>query len=162
LTEEIDNKNFEFFRTKLTGTTEQKERWKRAVAVVSSVLGEALGKIYVERHFPPEHKAKMEQLVDDLLEAYSDSIKNLDWMTEEIDNKNFEFFRTKLTGTTEQKERWKRAVAVVSSVLGEALGKIYVERHFPPEHKAKMEQLVDDLLEAYSDSIKNLDWMTEE
>lgn len=83
LTEEIDNKNFEFFRTKLTGTAEQKERWKRAVAVVSSVLGEALGKIYVERHFPPEHKAKMEQLVDDLLEAYSDSIKNLDWMTEE-------------------------------------------------------------------------------
>ncbi|WP_182354229.1 M13 family metallopeptidase [Flaviflexus huanghaiensis] len=83
LNEEIDHKHFEFFRQRLTGTTEQRDRWKRAVGVVSSVLGEALGKIYVERHFPPEHKAKMQQLVADLLQAYRESIENLDWMGEE-------------------------------------------------------------------------------
>ncbi|MEZ7898725.1 MAG: M13-type metalloendopeptidase [Flaviflexus sp.] len=82
LTEEISKKRFEFFGTVLTGATEQKERWKRGVALVSGVLGEALGKIYVERHFPPTHKEKMEQLVADLLEAYRLSIQNLDWMGE--------------------------------------------------------------------------------
>lgn len=87
LTEDIAQKRFNFFGTTLMGTTEQKDRWKRGVALVSGVLGEALGKIYVERHFPPSHKEKMEQLVADLLEAYSNSIKNLDWMGEETKKK---------------------------------------------------------------------------
>lgn len=87
LTEQISQKRFEFFGTTLMGTTEQKERWKRGVALVSGVLGEALGKIYVERHFPPTHKAKMEQLVADLLEAYRISIQNLDWMGEDTKKK---------------------------------------------------------------------------
>ncbi|WP_182170508.1 M13 family metallopeptidase [Flaviflexus equikiangi] len=105
-------------------------------------------------------EAEMETLRDYL--AWKVLTARASYLSEVIDNKNFEFFRTTLTGTTEQKERWKRGVAVVSGVLGEALGKIYVERHFPPEHKAKMEQLVADLLEAYRLSIQSLDWMGED
>ena len=83
LTEEIDRANFDFYGKVLAGSTEQRERWKRGVAVVEDALGEALGREYVARHFPPEHKEKMLQLVGDLLEAYRRSISTLDWMGEE-------------------------------------------------------------------------------
>ena len=82
LTEEIDRANFDFYGRVLAGSTEQRERWKRGVAVVEDALGEALGREYVARHFPPEHKEKMLQLVGDLLEAYRRSISALDWMGE--------------------------------------------------------------------------------
>ena len=82
LTEEIDRANFDFYGKVLAGSTEQRERWKRGVAVVEDALGEALGREYVARHFPPEHKEKMLQLVGDLLEAYRRSISALDWMGE--------------------------------------------------------------------------------
>jgi Predicted metalloendopeptidase len=83
LTEEIDEANFDFYGRVLGGSTEQRERWKRGVAVVEDSLGEALGREYAARHFPPEHKEKMLQLVGDLLEAYRRSIRDLDWMGEE-------------------------------------------------------------------------------
>ena len=83
LTEEIDRANFDFYGKALRGTAQQRERWKRGVAVVEDALGEALGREYVARHFPPEHKEKMLQLVADLLEAYRRSISALDWMGEE-------------------------------------------------------------------------------
>ena len=83
LTEEIDRTNFDFYGKVLRGTAQQRERWKRGVAVVEDALGEALGREYVARHFPPEHKEKMLQLVGDLLEAYRRSISALDWMGEE-------------------------------------------------------------------------------
>ena len=83
LTEEIDRANFDFYGKALRGTAQQRERWKRGVAVVEDALGEALGREYVARHFPPEHKEKMLQLVGDLLEAYRRSISALDWMGEE-------------------------------------------------------------------------------
>ncbi|AZN29776.1 M13 family peptidase [Flaviflexus salsibiostraticola] len=119
LTEEIDNKNFEFFRRRLTGTTEQKERWKRAVAVVSGVLGEALGKIYVERHFPPDHKAKMEQLVADLLEAYRESIQGLDWMGEETKVRAMEKLAT-FNPKIGYPDRWRdyAALEITDDLLG--------------------------------------------
>ena len=83
LTEAIDAKNFEFYGTVLSGTEEQRDRWKRGVALVNSLIGEAAGKLYVEKYFPPEAKAKMDVLVADLLEAYRRSIRELDWMGEE-------------------------------------------------------------------------------
>lgn len=82
LTEALDRKRFDFFGTKLTGATEQRVRWRRAIGLVDEVLGNALGKLYVAKHFPPEYKQKMQELVADLLEAYRQSILNLDWMTE--------------------------------------------------------------------------------
>jgi putative endopeptidase len=75
--------NFRFYGTVLMGTPELRERWKRAVALVEASVGEAVGKIYVGRHFSPVAKDRMDQLVANLIEAYRRSITDLDWMTEE-------------------------------------------------------------------------------
>ncbi len=83
LTREISRANFEFYGTVLTGAPQQRERWKRGVAVVDAVLGEDVGRVYVERHFPPIHKERMDELVANLVAAYRDSISNLVWMTAE-------------------------------------------------------------------------------
>lgn len=83
LSDDVVNANFEFYGKTLSGTEEIRERWKRGVAVVEANLGEELGKEYVAVHFPPEHKAKMLKLVDNLLEAYRQSIATLEWMTDE-------------------------------------------------------------------------------
>ncbi|CAM2872499.1 M13 family metallopeptidase [Actinomyces slackii] len=73
--------NFDFYRRTLQGTDELRARWKRGVGLVESCLGEALGELYVERHFPASHKEAMEALVDRLIEAYRDSITSLEWMS---------------------------------------------------------------------------------
>jgi putative endopeptidase len=83
LNDELVEANFDFYGRTLTGAQELRDRWKRGVALVQGVLGEAVGKVYVERHFPPSHKERMEQLVANLVEAYRQSIAQLDWMGEE-------------------------------------------------------------------------------
>ena len=73
--------SFDFYGRTLQGTDELRPRWKRGVGLVESCLGEALGEIYVERHFPPSHKSAMEALVSRLIEAYHQSISSLAWMS---------------------------------------------------------------------------------
>nr|WP_221208020.1 M13 family metallopeptidase [Pseudoduganella violacea] len=73
--------NFAFYGTALSGVTENRPRWKRGVEVTEGALGESIGKIYVEQHFPAANKARMEELVKNLLLAYKQSINKLDWMT---------------------------------------------------------------------------------
>lgn len=80
---ELVEANFDFYGRTLTGAQELRDRWKRGVALVQAALGEAVGKVYVERHFPAEHKQRMEVLVGHLVEAYRESIGELDWMGEE-------------------------------------------------------------------------------
>ena len=77
------DERFRFYGTVLSGTPQIKERWKRGVALVEGALGEAVGKVYVERHFSPTAKERMDTLVANLIEAYRRSITELDWMTEE-------------------------------------------------------------------------------
>ncbi|MFL6656444.1 MAG: M13 family metallopeptidase, partial [Massilia sp.] len=72
---------FAFYGTALTGVTENRPVWKRAVSTVEGAMGEAVGKQYVQRHFPAERKARMEVLVKNLLEAFRQSIDTLDWMS---------------------------------------------------------------------------------
>lgn len=74
--------NFDFYSRTLAGTEELRPRWKRGLGLVEGTLGEALGRLYVARHFPPAYKERMEDLVGRLLEAYRVSIKGLDWMGE--------------------------------------------------------------------------------
>lgn len=83
LTDELVNENFEFYGRTLSGTEAIRDRWKRGVSMVENLLGDAVGKLYVAQHFPPEHKARMDQLVANLREAYRVSITNLEWMTPE-------------------------------------------------------------------------------
>lgn len=74
---------FDFYSRALAGTEELRARWKRGVGLVEGTVGEALGKLYVQRHFPPANKARMDHLVEQLIAAYHDSISNLSWMSEE-------------------------------------------------------------------------------
>ncbi|NNG24236.1 M13 family metallopeptidase [Telluria aromaticivorans] len=73
--------SFSFYGTALSGVSEQAPLWKRGVGTVESSLGEALGKLYVKEHFPAERKARMEELVKNLIIAYGQSIDNLEWMS---------------------------------------------------------------------------------
>ncbi|NNG18005.1 peptidase M13 [Naumannella sp. ID2617S] len=83
LSEPFVAERFAFYGTTLSGTPTNRERWKRGVSLVEGVLGEAVGRIYVERHFSPKAKTRMDELVANLLEAYRQSITQLDWMSED-------------------------------------------------------------------------------
>jgi putative endopeptidase len=78
---EVVNANFDFYGKVLTGTPELRARWKRGVSVVEGTMGEAVGRIYVDRHFSPDAKTAMDDLVANLVAAYRESIETLEWMT---------------------------------------------------------------------------------
>lgn len=90
LSDEFVNARFDFYGKTLTGQPELKARWKRAVASTESTLGEAIGQIYVKKYFPEAAKARMDELVGWLVEAYRQSISNLDWMSDETKAKALE------------------------------------------------------------------------
>jgi endothelin-converting enzyme/putative endopeptidase len=94
LTDDFVETNFDFYGRTLSGTPELRARWKRAVAFVEGAMGEAVGREYVARHFPPRSKQLMDELVDNLLEAYRTSIGALDWMTEETKQRAYEKLET--------------------------------------------------------------------
>lgn len=81
LTDDLVEEDFAFYGRTLSGTEQIRERWKRAVSLVESLMGDAVGRLYVQRHFPPEAKARMDELVANLLAAYRRSITDLEWMT---------------------------------------------------------------------------------
>ncbi|WP_255648892.1 M13 family metallopeptidase [Nocardia australiensis] len=80
LTDPLVEESFDFYGRTLTGAKENRERWKRGVSLVQDLLGEAVGKLYVAEHFPPEAKARMVDLVANLREAYRRNIADLEWM----------------------------------------------------------------------------------
>lgn len=80
LSQEISRANFDFYGTALTGAPEQRDRWRRGVSFVEGAMGEAVGRLYVERHFDETAKAAMDELVGHLIEAYRESIQRLEWM----------------------------------------------------------------------------------
>ncbi|MFO0201847.1 MAG: M13 family metallopeptidase, partial [Alphaproteobacteria bacterium] len=83
LPQAIDDENFDFYGRTLNGQPSQRERWKRAVQAVNGALGEAIGSIYVQRHFPPEAKQQMTDLVENMRTAYGQRIDQLQWMSAE-------------------------------------------------------------------------------
>ncbi|MEX3517218.1 M13-type metalloendopeptidase [Corynebacterium camporealensis] len=99
LTEEVSAKNFEFYGTRLSGATTQRDRWKRALGLVESFVGEEVGKKYVAKHFPDSSKQEMNQLVDYLTSAYRERIESLPWMTPETRERALEklsLFKSKI------------------------------------------------------------------
>ncbi len=98
--------DFGFYGRTLTGAPELKARWKRGVALVESALAEAVGKLYVSEHFPPESKQQMLDLVDNLLEAYRRSITDLEWMTEATRARALEKLAT-FTPKVGYPDRWR-------------------------------------------------------
>jgi putative endopeptidase len=107
-------------------------------------------------------------LTDDRLDAWRDWLRwqvirsSSPYLHAEVVAANFDFYGSKLTGTPELRARWKRGVAVTEGALGEAIGRVYVERHFPGGAKVAMDDLVANLVEAYRRSITDLEWMTDE
>lgn len=82
LSDAFTDTNFEFSKV-LSGATQQRPRWKRALGTVEDLLGEALGQLYVERYFPASSKEYMVGLVEDLRDALAQHIMNLEWMSPE-------------------------------------------------------------------------------
>jgi len=77
------DEHFAFNGQALSGTPQQRERWKRGVDFTSAAVGEAIGKLYVERHFPPEAKAQAQEMAKNVLAAFGQRIDKIDWMTPE-------------------------------------------------------------------------------
>ncbi len=75
------DENFAFYGTTLSGAPENRDRWKRGVGFVEDAMGFAVGELYVDKHFPPAAKARMDELIDNLIEAYRRNITDLEWMT---------------------------------------------------------------------------------
>jgi putative endopeptidase len=87
LSESFVDEHFSFYGTALRGIPENRPRWKRGIVLVESSIGEGLGKLYVAQYFPPESKARMDQLVRNLVAAYEADINTLDWMSPETRQK---------------------------------------------------------------------------
>lgn len=83
LGEELEKANFDFYTTTLTGVKKMRPREERMLSMTNRVLGEAVGKLYVAEVFPPEAKEKAKELVDNIMKAYSNRIKNLSWMSDD-------------------------------------------------------------------------------
>ena len=90
LSTDIERANWEFYSKYLRGQKEQRPADERALATVNGTVGEALGQLYVDEKFPPEAKEKAEKMIANVIEAYKDRIKNLDWMGEETKTKAIE------------------------------------------------------------------------
>ena len=162
-------------RTRDSEATYNPMTWEAANALVPEVdLGvwlEALG--VPENSFDevvvrePSFIAGLEQLLTaDRVDDWTDWLRwqvvrsNAAYLSQDFVDENFGFYGRTLSGTPELRARWKRAVSLVEGALGEAVGRIYVERHFPEEAKASMDVLVANLIEAYRQSITDLAWMS--
>ncbi len=82
LSDDFVNANFDFYGKALSGSKELRPRWRRAIDAVNGAMGEAVGQLYVEKHFPPQAKERMLQLVDNLSEALGERIDQLPWMSD--------------------------------------------------------------------------------
>jgi putative endopeptidase len=82
LSSPFENENFRFYGQELRGVKEMQPRWKRVITAIDGQMGEALGKLYVEKHFPPAAKQRMDELVTNLMDAYRERIESRDWMGE--------------------------------------------------------------------------------
>jgi putative endopeptidase len=106
LKETLDEERFRFQGTVLNGTPQQEPRWQRAARRVDGLIGDALGQLYVARHFPPESKARMLEMIGNIQAVMRDRLTQLDWMSEETRRKalaKFDRFEAMIGYT----EKWR-------------------------------------------------------
>jgi len=136
------DQNFAFYGKALNGIPEQRPRWQRGADNTSSALGEVVGKLYVERYFPPEAKAKVRAMVDDLVKAFDHRIDALDWMSPETKAKAKEKLGTLYVGVG-YPDKWTD-YSSLEIVKGDALGNIQRSELFEYKRQlAKLHQPVD-------------------
>lgn len=92
LQQAVEEENFAFFGKVLSGQEQQEPRWKRATHVIDGSIGEALGQLYVEKYFPPEAKARMNEMVENLKIVFHDHLEKADWMSDATRTKALEKF----------------------------------------------------------------------
>jgi predicted metalloendopeptidase len=133
---------FAFYGKTLNGTPQQRARWERGVDATSVALGEVVGKLYVARHFPPEAKAKVRAMVDDLTKGFGSRIDALDWMTAETKAKAKEKVKTLYVGVG-YPDKWVDYTPL-EIVKGDAFGnRQRAERFEYRRQLAKLTQPVD-------------------
>jgi putative endopeptidase len=136
------NENFAFYATTLSGIPKLKERWKRAVGLVEGALGEAVGEIYVQRHFGAAAKDRMVDLVKNLIQAYRISIQSLDWMSQETKEKAF-IKLEKFTPKIGYPDKW-RDYTKLTITKGDLLGNLERITKFSADYEyAKIGKPVD-------------------
>lgn len=146
----------------LIGSHHDLDAWRAAIGIPEAAFAEV-----VVRQ-PSFISGVGSLLTEDRLDAWRDWLNwqviraSASYLNDAVVEANFDFYGRTLTGTPQLRDRWKRAVSLIEGGLGEAVGKIYVERHFKPEAKTAMDELVANLIEAYRESITNLDWMSAE
>jgi putative endopeptidase len=128
LSTEFVDENFAFYGTTLSGTPQLRDRWKRGVGFVEGGLGEAVGKLYVERHFPPAAKTQMDLLIANLTEAYRESISNLEWMSDETKTRALEKL-DKFTPKIGYPVRW-RDYSSVHVTVDDLVGNMFAVARF--------------------------------
>ncbi|HEY3808322.1 MAG TPA: M13-type metalloendopeptidase [Steroidobacteraceae bacterium] len=136
------DESFAFYGTALRGIEQQRPRWKRAMALVDGAIGEGLGRLYVARHFPPQHKQRMDALVTNLMRAYRNRIDALDWMgpqTRARAQQKLARFTTKIGYPT----RW-RDYAALQAQPADLVGNVMRSNVFDYERNlAKLGQPID-------------------
>ena len=118
----IDNANFNFYSKTMEGIERQKPLWRRGVEKVNANLGEIVGEVYVKKHFQPETKEKVTILVKNLLAAYAESIKNLDWMGPETKKQALDKL-SKITLKIGYPDKW-RDYSALKVVKGDLYGNL--------------------------------------
>ena len=142
LSSEFVNANFDFYGTTLNGTPQLRDRWKRGVSLIEGVLGEAAGKLYVERHFPAAAKRRMEELVANLIEAYRIDISELDWMGAETKKRALEKM-SKFTPKIGYPDEW-RDYSSLDITADDLIGNVYRATAFEVDRAiAKLGKPVD-------------------
>jgi putative endopeptidase len=106
LTKAFEQEQFNFYGKILSGQKQMQARWKRILSTVDNALGEAIGKLYVEKYFPPASKKRMQELVQNLKKSFKNRIENLDWMTNTTKQKAIEKLNA-ITVKVGYPDKWK-------------------------------------------------------
>jgi putative endopeptidase len=131
------DERFAFTGTVLSGIPENRARWKRGIALIDESLGEALGKRYVAKYFPPENKARMEALIANMLDAYRRDIETLDWMSAET-KKGAQAKLAKLATKIGYPDKW-RDYGKLQVTRGDLWGNVVRAREF--EYRRDLDKL---------------------
>lgn len=137
LPEAFVDARFDFYSKFLYGRQEQQPRWRRAISSINGNLGELLGQLYVAKHFSAESKARMVTMVDNLIAAYAESIKHLEWMSDETKQQSLVKL-SKFTPKIGYPDKWKDYSALTVS-SGDLFGNIQRSRIF--HHNENMAKL---------------------
>lgn len=157
------NANYNKFKTAAFAATNSASAWN---AYIEGVGAEKLDSLIVGQ---PEFFRAVDKMLKE--RPVSDWKVYLRWhllkstapfLHEAAEQENFAFYGNKLRGQLEQEPRWQRAARTIDGTIGEALGKLFVDKHFPPEAKARMNELIGNLREVFRDRLAKLDWMSEE